>query len=84
MPLNCSLLAWLSFFMLNFFDSRQKRGSAAAFSNPLVINGVIGILSSVEVLSVFLFILFLVWTFYTRISQDFTKLTPVESLKLDL
>ncbi|XWS47637.1 hypothetical protein CRYUN_Cryun13aG0001100 [Craigia yunnanensis] len=65
-------------------SSRQTRSSAAAFSNPLVISNLIGILSSVEFLSVFLFILFLAWTFYTRISQDFKKLTPVESLKLDL
>ncbi|XVE56339.1 hypothetical protein DITRI_Ditri04bG0001300 [Diplodiscus trichospermus] len=64
--------------------SRKTRRPAAAFSNPLVISRVIGILSSVEILSVFLFILFLAWTFYARISQDFKKLTPVESLKLDL
>ncbi|XP_022737241.1 ferric reduction oxidase 8, mitochondrial isoform X2 [Durio zibethinus] len=63
---------------------RRIRSSAAAFSNPLVISSLIGILSSVEILSVFLFTLFLAWTFYTRISQDFKKLTPVESLKLDL
>ncbi|KAK6249557.1 hypothetical protein SCA6_003562 [Theobroma cacao] len=64
--------------------SRQVRSSAAAFSNPLVISKLIGILSSVEILAVFLFTLFLAWTFYKRISQDFKKLTPVESLKLDL
>ncbi|KAB2083402.1 hypothetical protein ES319_A05G264600v1 [Gossypium barbadense] len=65
-------------------NSRQIRSSTAAFSNPLVTSNLVGILSGVEILSVFLFILFLAWTFYTRISHDFTKLTPMESLKLDL
>ncbi|XVF08415.1 hypothetical protein REPUB_Repub07fG0001600 [Reevesia pubescens] len=64
--------------------NRQIRNSAAALSNPLVISSLIGVLSSVEILSVLLFILFLAWTFYARISQDFRKLAPVESLKLDL
>ncbi|KDO69496.1 hypothetical protein CISIN_1g005126mg [Citrus sinensis] len=62
---------------------RQARSSATALSNPLVVNSIVGILSSFEILLVFLFVIFLVWTYYARISNDFKKLMPVKSLKLD-
>ncbi|KAJ4712409.1 Ferric reduction oxidase [Melia azedarach] len=62
---------------------RRERSSAAALSNPLVVNSTLGILSGSEILLVFLFIIFLVWTYYARISNDFKKLMPVKSLKLD-
>ncbi|KAE8124309.1 hypothetical protein FH972_019207 [Carpinus fangiana] len=65
-------------------SSRRARSSAAAFSNPLVVNTFIGVLSGVEILAVLLFILVLAWTFYARISNDFKKLMPVKSLKLQL
>ncbi|GLU12655.1 hypothetical protein SLE2022_293190 [Rubroshorea leprosula] len=64
--------------------SRQTRVSTSAFSNPLVVNSLLGVLSTMEILAVFLFILFLAWTFYAHISNDFRKLIPVKSMKLDL
>lgn len=63
---------------------RQARSSATALTNPLVVNSTVGILSSFEILLVFLFFIFLVWTYYARISNDFKKLMPVKSLKLDI
>jgi len=87
-PLNCNLWFLIFFFFsLTFFlplFDRQIRSPAATFSNPAVISHLIGILSGVEILAVFFFILFLAWTFYSRISQDFKKLAPFETLKLDL
>ncbi|KAL4278259.1 hypothetical protein GQ457_03G031010 [Hibiscus cannabinus] len=78
-------LAMVGLVYLNLQSWGQtSRSSTAALSNPIVTSNLIGILSSVEILSVVLFILFLAWTFYSRISHDFTKLAPVESLKLDL
>jgi ferric-chelate reductase len=65
-------------------DNRRARSSAAAFSNPLVVNTFIGVLSGVEILAVLLFIIVLAWTFYARISNDFKKLMPDKSLKLQL
>lgn len=64
--------------------SRPARSAAVGFSNPVVVNSFVGILSSLEILAVFLFFLFLAWTYYARISNDFKKLMPVKSLKLDL
>ncbi|KAF3436937.1 hypothetical protein FNV43_RR19690 [Rhamnella rubrinervis] len=62
----------------------QRRSSIAGFSNLLVVNPLLGIISAIEILAVSLFLLFLAWTFYTRISNDFKKLMPIKSLKLDL
>eukprot|EP00258_Populus_trichocarpa_P021748 XP_024437767.1 ferric reduction oxidase 8, mitochondrial isoform X1 [Populus trichocarpa] len=64
--------------------SRPARSATVGFSNPVVVNSFVGILSSLEILAVFLFFLFLAWTYYARISNDFKKLMPVKSLKLDL
>lgn len=61
---------------------RQARSSTAVFSNPLVVNSYIGVISGMEILGVLLFILVLAWTFYARISNDFKNLMPVKSLKL--
>uniref|UniRef100_A0A1S3CBN3 FAD-binding FR-type domain-containing protein n=1 Tax=Cucumis melo TaxID=3656 RepID=A0A1S3CBN3_CUCME len=55
-----------------------------ALSNPLVVNNYLGILSGIELLGIALFLLFLAWTFYARISKDFRKLLPVESLNLKI
>ncbi|KAH7550520.1 hypothetical protein ACOSQ2_024418 [Xanthoceras sorbifolium] len=63
---------------------RQARNSATALFNPSVVNTFLGILSSVEILVVLLFLMFLVWTYYMRISNDFKKLMPVKSLKLEI
>ncbi|KAJ7956180.1 Ferric reduction oxidase [Quillaja saponaria] len=64
--------------------SRQASIHPAAFPNPLIVNSILGILSSIEILVLLLFILFLAWTFYARISNDFMKLMPVKSLKLNI
>ncbi|XP_054804673.1 ferric reduction oxidase 8, mitochondrial [Prosopis cineraria] len=64
--------------------SSKARSLYTVLSSPLVVNSLLGILSSIEILLVFLFILFLTWTFYARISNDFKKLVPDKSLKLDL
>ncbi|KAL6174937.1 hypothetical protein ACLB2K_051582 [Fragaria x ananassa] len=63
---------------------RKGRRVLAGFSNPLVVNSLLGILSSIEIVAVFLFMLFLAWTFYVRISSDFKKLKPDKALKLNL
>ncbi|CAB4274603.1 unnamed protein product [Prunus armeniaca] len=55
----------------------------AGFSNPLVVNTFLGVLSTLEILAVFLFILFLAWNFYARISNDFKNLKPAKSLMLN-
>ncbi|KAK2663669.1 hypothetical protein Ddye_002243 [Dipteronia dyeriana] len=64
--------------------SRQARNSTTALFNPFVVDTCLGILSSIEILVVSLFLMFLVWTFYARISNDFKKLMPDKSLKLEI
>jgi ferric-chelate reductase len=64
-------------------NDRQAKVSPGVIYNPLVVNGFIGVLSAIEILAVFLFVLFLAWTFYARISNDFKKLMPVKSLNLN-
>ena len=65
-------------------NDRQAKISPGAFSNPLVVNSFIGVLSAIEILAVFLFIVFLAWTFYCHISNDFKKLMPIKALKLEM
>lgn len=65
-------------------DDRYARSSTTGFSNPVIVNSFVGILSIVEILAVFLFMLFLAWTYYARISNDLKKLMPVKSLNLNL
>ncbi|KAG5524879.1 hypothetical protein RHGRI_031524 [Rhododendron griersonianum] len=64
--------------------SRQARSPGKALSNPLIVNSYVGIVSAVEVLAVLLFVLFLAWTFYTRISNDYRKMMPVKYMKLNM
>ncbi|XP_057479906.1 ferric reduction oxidase 8, mitochondrial [Actinidia eriantha] len=63
--------------------SRQATSPVKGLSNPLIINSYLGILSVIEVVAVSLFILFLAWTFYTHISNDFRKIMPIKNLKLN-
>lgn len=70
-------------------DDRQGRSSTTALANsttalasPLVVNSYIGVLSGFEILALALFALFLAWTFYIRISNDFTKMTPIKTFEL--
>ncbi|XP_073139963.1 ferric reduction oxidase 8, mitochondrial [Henckelia pumila] len=64
--------------------TRQGRRVITSFSGPLIVNRYVGILSGIQILASSLFIIFLVWTFYNRISNDFKKMTPVKSFKLSL
>ncbi|KAA8542227.1 hypothetical protein F0562_023379 [Nyssa sinensis] len=64
--------------------SRQRRSSTTALSNPLVVNSYLGVLSGIEILAASLFILFLAWTFYTHVSNDFKKIIPIKALKLNV
>lgn len=63
---------------------RQGRSFITALSNPIIVNGFVGVLSAMEALVMSLFVIFLVWTFYIRISNDFNKMMPVKSLKLNM
>ncbi|XP_022135163.1 ferric reduction oxidase 8, mitochondrial [Momordica charantia] len=76
---------------LNFKPSKPRTFRRSKFStfsnalsNPLVVNSYLGVLSGTEILGVAFFLLFLVWTFYARISKDFRKLMPAESLNLQI
>ncbi|GMQ09964.1 hypothetical protein CsSME_00053158 [Camellia sinensis var. sinensis] len=64
--------------------SRQARSPVKGLSNPLIVNSYLGIFSTIEILAVLLFILFLTWTFYAHVSNDFKKFMPVKNLKLNM
>ncbi|ONI08237.1 hypothetical protein PRUPE_5G166400 [Prunus persica] len=81
-------LAIIGSFYLNLkpresIRSRKGRKLTAGFSNPLVVNTLLGVFSTLEILAVFLFILFLAWNFYARISNDFKNLKAAKSLMLN-
>lgn len=63
---------------------RKGRSSLSVLSNPVVVNKYIGILSGFEILAVCLFVIFLAWTFYVRISNDFKKMVPMKSFTLSV
>lgn len=63
---------------------RRRRSSIAALSNPIVVNSFIGVLSAMEVLVISIFAVFLAWTFCIHISNDFKKMMPMKSLKLNI
>ncbi|KAL3512756.1 hypothetical protein ACH5RR_025473 [Cinchona calisaya] len=63
---------------------RQERKLISGLSNPIVVNHYLGILIGAEILLVSLFIVFLFWTFYAHISNDFKKMMPTKSLKLNM
>ncbi|KAJ9567883.1 hypothetical protein OSB04_003849 [Centaurea solstitialis] len=65
-------------------NGRKRRSSIAALSNPIVVNSFIGVLSAMEILVISFFIVFLAWTFCIHISNDFKKMMPVKSLKLNI
>ena len=70
-------------FLFNF-DDRQARSPVKGLSNPHIVNSYLGIFSTIEILAVLLFILFLTWTFYAHVSNDFKKFMPVKNLKLNM
>lgn len=63
---------------------RQGRSLITGLSNPIIVNGFVGVLSAMEALLITIFVIFLTWTFYVRISNDFNKMMPVKSLKLNI
>ncbi|KAK9108212.1 hypothetical protein Syun_024223 [Stephania yunnanensis] len=80
-------VAIFGFIYLHFHaeepKSRSKRMSITSLTNPFIVRGPMGILSLCEILVAALFIIFLAWTVYARVSNDFKKMTPVKSLKLN-
>ncbi|XP_077229411.1 ferric reduction oxidase 8 isoform X1 [Tasmannia lanceolata] len=62
---------------------RRRKISIPYLSSPIIIRSPLGVLSGAELLMGTLFVLFLAWTFYSRISVDFKKMTPVRSLRLN-
>ncbi|XP_048138174.1 ferric reduction oxidase 8, mitochondrial isoform X2 [Rhodamnia argentea] len=64
--------------------SRQRKSSVSALSYPIIANSLVGIISVIEILGILAFVIFLAWTFYCRISNDFEKLMPIKSLKLSV
>ncbi|XP_059657968.1 ferric reduction oxidase 8, mitochondrial [Cornus florida] len=64
--------------------SRQGRRSTTSLSKPVIVNSYIGILSWNEILAVSLFILFLAWAFYARVSNDYKKVVKANPLKLNM
>lgn len=63
--------------------NRQGQSSISALSNPFIVNSYVGVLSGMEIIAIILFFLFLAWTFYAHISNDFKKMTPNKSFKLN-
>ncbi|KAI7727610.1 hypothetical protein M8C21_012990 [Ambrosia artemisiifolia] len=59
---------------------RQRRSLISSLSNPIIVNSFVGVLSAMEVLVMFMLIIFLAWTFYVRVSNDFKKMMPARSL----
>ncbi|EHA8590078.1 hypothetical protein COCNU_scaffold014723G000010 [Cocos nucifera] len=62
---------------------RQRISWMTNFSCPLIISSPVGILSGGELLLAALFILFLVWTYYSNVSGDFKKTPPYKPLQLN-
>ena len=73
----------LFLFLVNIGIHRYVRKAFSGLSNPLIVNTLVGTLSAIEILSVTLFAIFLAWTYYTRLSNDFKQLMPVKTLKLE-
>nr|XP_010906716.1 ferric reduction oxidase 8, mitochondrial [Elaeis guineensis] len=62
---------------------RQRISWMTHFSSPLIISSPVGILSGGELLFIALFVLFLVWTYYSNVSGDFKKMPPYKPLQLN-
>ncbi|CAH2070594.1 unnamed protein product [Thlaspi arvense] len=77
-------LIYLSLLPQNCLTSRGGRSVAITVTRPAVINSFIGIVSCFEILALLLFLLFLSWTFYSRVSNDLKKLTSLKTINLDL
>ncbi|KAL1213777.1 Ferric reduction oxidase 8 [Cardamine amara subsp. amara] len=77
-------LIYLSLLPQYHRPTRGGRNVALTVSRPAIINSFIGIVSCFEIIALLLFLLFLSWTFYARVSNDFKKLTPVKTMNFNL
>ncbi|KAG7537342.1 FAD-binding 8 [Arabidopsis suecica] len=77
-------LIYLSLLPQHHHPTRGGRSAAITVSRPAIINSFIGIVSCFEILALLLFLLFLAWNFYARVSNDFKKLIPVKTLNLNI
>ncbi|KAL5997421.1 hypothetical protein ACLOJK_008351 [Asimina triloba] len=59
------------------------RSTIFGYSAPVLVRTPLGIISGAELLTVLLFLIFLAWTYYSRISNDFKKMIPNKSLQLN-
>ncbi|KAI3686424.1 hypothetical protein L1987_80100 [Smallanthus sonchifolius] len=73
-------------FVYLHFKPKEQRGRSrrrsliSSLSNPIIVNSFVGVLSAMEVVVSFIFIVFLAWTFYIRVSNDYKKMMPARSL----
>lgn len=65
-------------------DGRKRIIPVPKFSDPAITRSPLGIISIAEIMSAALFIIFLTWTYYSRISNDFKKMIPNKSLHLNV
>ncbi|XP_020106498.1 ferric reduction oxidase 8, mitochondrial isoform X2 [Ananas comosus] len=63
---------------------RKKRPlTSTTIANPVVVSSPVGVVSFGELIATSLYIVFLVWTYYSNVASDFKKMTPYASLKLN-
>ncbi|KAL8244044.1 hypothetical protein R6Q59_010302 [Mikania micrantha] len=79
------LCVMIGFVYLHFKPQEQRRrrkwpSLISSLSNPIIVNRFVGVLSAMEVVVIFIFIIFLAWSFYVRVSNDFKKMMPAKSL----
>nr|CAD1820102.1 unnamed protein product [Ananas comosus var. bracteatus] len=68
----------------NGYLRRKKRPlTSTTIANPVVVSSPVGVVSFGELIATSLFIVFLVWTYYSNVTSDFKKMTPYASLKLN-
>ncbi|XP_050222371.1 ferric reduction oxidase 8, mitochondrial isoform X2 [Mercurialis annua] len=77
-------LVYFNFLSEQPIKRRQAGIPSTGFSNPVIINSFVGVLSALEILVLLLFVIFLAWTFYIRVSNDFKNLNPAKSVGLNL
>lgn len=78
-------LLCMEFKQRNLTSRQQRRCTfVARLSDPLLVNSYVGVVSRLQILVSSLFIIFLIWTFYACVSNDFKKMIPVKSFKLSL
>ncbi|CAA7043330.1 unnamed protein product [Microthlaspi erraticum] len=86
-PIALSTIGLIYLSLLPQYQRPASRGGKrenVTVSRPAIINSFIGIVSCFEIIAVLLFLLFLAWTFYARVSNDLKKLMPVKTMNLEL